>query len=122
MEREKGSRAGPTTGVGGRLNAALSAHNAHTGDGWTLTDIAREVGKSLKRKVDRSTVSLWRHNKQEPTLAEFTALGKVLETDAATLAFGDVAKRPSGSGSVSVNPARPSDVADGKRKGGGGAA
>jgi transcriptional regulator with XRE-family HTH domain len=72
--------------------------------------------------VDGSTVNRWEAGAKEPDLATIAKLAVILGVDAGELAFGDVANRPSGSGSVSVDPADATDVVGNQRKGGGGAA
>lgn len=50
-------------------------------------ELARRVGKALKKNVDPATVTRWKSGQQEPSLDEFRALGHVLGADPRVLAF-----------------------------------
>lgn len=85
---------------------------AHDAD-LPWAQVARDCQRLLGRLVDPATVNRWKSDKQEPTVAEFRALGAVLETDPALLAFGngDVERTY-----VKPHPLKPPKELDGRSK------
>lgn len=75
---------------GERLRDAKREWEAdHDPESLSWAEVARQCTEILKRTVHAETVRLMAAAKQEPTVAEFRALGSVLGKDPAWLAFGD---------------------------------
>jgi transcriptional regulator with XRE-family HTH domain len=75
----------PVDGYGERIRRAWRLYEAHHGD-VTVTDLVGLLAGS-GCAVSRAQVSRWTNGKQEPTIAEFVALGRVFQVRPEWLAF-----------------------------------
>lgn len=64
-------------------------HAAHDPETLSWSEVTRRCAVLLKKPETSVAVLKWKEGQQEPTLAEFRALGQVLGADPRTLAFGD---------------------------------
>ena len=82
------------SGYGERLRRAWRLYEADHGH-VTVTQLV-ELLAAAGLKASRAQVSRWSNDLQEPALAEFAALGRVLDVRPAWLAFGDEPIRDAG--------------------------
>lgn len=69
-------------------------HDAHDRQTLSWAEIQRRIAVAFGVKETGVAVLKWKDGEQEPTVAEFRALGALLEKEPAWLAFGTLPEKP----------------------------